>query len=137
MRLFRRLNRRSKDKWQLTLLAVAFSFAGFAQGQGAGYWHTNGRLILDERNQQVRITGINWYGFETDKAVANGLYAQDYRTVLQTVRTQGFNTVRIPLSSQMIETPIAAVACLSTPTCAASTPCRCSTGSSPMLAASA
>lgn len=105
MRLFRRLNRRSKDKWQLTLLAVAFSFAGFAQGQGAGYWHTNGRLILDERNQQVRITGINWYGFETDKAVANGLYAQDYRTVLQTVRTQGFNTVRIPLSSQMIETP--------------------------------
>ena len=36
-----------------------------AQASGAGYWHTSGGKILDANNQQVRITGINWFGFET------------------------------------------------------------------------
>lgn len=71
-----------------------------------GYWHTSGNRILDERNQPVRIAGINWYGFETVRQVPGGLTVQDYRTILRTIKGNGFNTVRIPLSNQMVEQPV-------------------------------
>ena len=70
-----------------------------------GYWHTQGNQILDRQNHPVRIQGINWYGFETVREVPGGLTEQDYRIILQAVRANGFNSVRIPLSNQMVETP--------------------------------
>ena len=76
-----------------------------AAAQGTGYWQTSGNRILDANGVQVRIAGINWYGFETTRGVAGGLTSQDYKTVLQTIKTQGYNTVRIPISNQMVETP--------------------------------
>ncbi len=72
----------------------------------AEYWHTSGNRILDERNQPVRIAGINWYGFETARQVPGGLTEQDYRAILQTIKGDGFNTVRIPLSNEMVERPV-------------------------------
>ena len=41
-----------------------------ATAQGTGYWHTSGNRVLDANGVQVRITGINWYGFETTRGVA-------------------------------------------------------------------
>ncbi len=73
--------------------------------QGTGYWHTHGNQIVDSNGQSVRIAGINWYGFETSRAVAGGLTSQDYKAILQTIKTQGYNTVRVPMSDQMVETP--------------------------------
>ena len=87
------------------LLAAAVLFPSVAIAQGAGYWHTSGSQILDSNNQRVRIAGINWYGFETSSAVAHGLYVQDYKVILQTIRSNGYNTVRIPFSNQMVESP--------------------------------
>ena len=78
-----------------------------AAAQGTGYWHTSGNLILDANGQAIRIAGINWYGFETTNGVANGLTTQDYKTVLRTIRSLGYNTVRVPFSNQMIERPAA------------------------------
>jgi endoglucanase len=72
----------------------------------AGFWHTSGSQILDERGRAVRIQGINWYGFETVRQIPGGLTVQDYRTILKIIRGNGFNTVRIPLSNQMLEQPI-------------------------------
>jgi endoglucanase len=73
---------------------------------GAGYWHTSGSKILDSNNQQVRIAGINWYGFETTDEVVHGLTSQDYKTILDTIKANGYNTVRLPYSNQMVESPI-------------------------------
>jgi endoglucanase len=92
--------------WRTLLVALAtFAVPVAALAQGDGYWHTSGSQILDLNNQQVRIAGINWYGFETTRAVAGGLTAQDYKAILQTIKSQGYNTVRVPLSNQMVETP--------------------------------
>ena len=90
----------------LVLSAAAISPVAGASAQGAGYWHTSGNRILDENGRQVRISGANWYGFETANESPGGLEAQDYRTILATVKSEGFNTLRIPLSSQMIEAPL-------------------------------
>jgi endoglucanase len=74
-------------------------------GLGDGFWHTHGNQILDSANRPVRIAGINWYGFETPSAVAGGLGQQDYRTIIQTIHHSGYNTIRIPFSNQMVESP--------------------------------
>ena len=76
--------------------SVAFS-------QGTGYWHTSGNQILDSNNQVVRLAGVNWYGFETPDFLAHGLWAQDYKTVLNTIKSNGYNVIRIPFSNQMVE----------------------------------
>jgi endoglucanase len=73
---------------------------------GAGYWHTSGNQIIDSDGNPVRIAGINWYGFETPDEIAHGLWAQDYRTIIDDIKTLGYNTIRIPFSNQMVETPI-------------------------------
>jgi endoglucanase len=76
-----------------------------ATGAGAGYWHTSGNQILDSNGSPVRIAGVNWYGFETPDAIVHGLWAQDYHTVVNDIKTLGYNTIRIPISNQMIESP--------------------------------
>jgi len=76
-----------------------------ASGVGAGYWHTSGNEILDSNGNPVRIAGINWYGFETQDEIAHGLWVQDYHTVLNDIVALGYNTIRIPISNQMVETP--------------------------------
>jgi endoglucanase len=74
-----------------------------ARAQGAGYWHTSGATIVDSQGVPVRIAGINWFGFETGNAMPHGLWARDYRDMLQQVSTLGYNTIRIPYSSQMLD----------------------------------
>ena len=71
-----------------------------------GYWHTSGNQILDSAGNPVRIAGINWYGFETPDEIAHGLWAQDYHTIINDIANLGYNTIRIPFSNQMVETPI-------------------------------
>jgi endoglucanase len=87
--------------------AVAlFLCALVVHAQGAGYWNASGAQILDANGKPVRIAGINWYGFETTDLVAHGLNVQDYKTILQTIKNNGYNTIRIPFSNQMVESPI-------------------------------
>ena len=85
----------------MSLLAVV-GLGGAARAQGAGYWRTSGAQILDANNRPVRIAGVNWYGFETTQAVAHGLATQDYKSILNTIHSLGYNSVRIPLSNQMV-----------------------------------
>ncbi len=74
-----------------------------ANAQGAGYWHTSGNQILDSNNQPVRMAGVNWYGFETPDHIIHGLWAQDYKSVLNTIKNNGYNVIRIPFSNEMVE----------------------------------
>lgn len=86
-------------------LAVALIVCGscLAQAQGVGYWHTSGNRIVDANGETVRIAGVNWYGFETSDYIVHGLWAQDYKTILNTTKSLGYNVIRIPFSNQMVE----------------------------------
>lgn len=72
---------------------------------GGGYWHTSGNEILDANNNPVRIAGVNWYGFETTDEIVHGLSVQDYHTIVNEIANLGYNTIRLPFSNQMVETP--------------------------------
>jgi len=74
--------------------------------QGSGYWHASGSQILDSNGRVTRIAGINWYGFETTDQVVHGLWAQDYHTILNDIKSLGYNVVRLPYSNQMVESPV-------------------------------
>ncbi len=102
------MSRNFVNKWVAGALLALGAVSGHAcfAAAGAGYWHTSGSRILDSNNQQVRIAGINWYGFETVDAVAHGLNSQDYKTILNTIHSNGYNTIRLPFSNQMVETPV-------------------------------
>jgi endoglucanase len=91
----------------LSALLIALGPLARAAGPvGAGYWHTSGSQILDSNGNPVRIAGVNWYGFETPDEIAHGLWAQDYHTIVDDIKNLGYNTIRIPISNQAVETPV-------------------------------
>jgi endoglucanase len=73
-------------------------------GQGgyllpAGYLSTSGNQIVDANGNPVRIDSIGWNG--TDGAAGSalqGLYAASYQTIMNAIKADGFNTIRIPWS---------------------------------------
>ncbi len=77
--------------------------SGYAAEAISGGWSTRGTRILNPSGGNFTITGINWYGFETQGSVVHGLYAQDYTTIVNSFKQYGFNTIRIPFSNQMWE----------------------------------
>ncbi|WP_328918050.1 MULTISPECIES: cellulase family glycosylhydrolase [unclassified Streptomyces] len=94
-------------------LLVALSLAGqsrpaaaatpAASGAGTGYWHTSGRDILDSNNQAVRIAGVNWFGFETSNEAPHGLWSRDYKSMIDQMKTLGYNTIRLPYSDDIFK----------------------------------
>jgi aryl-phospho-beta-D-glucosidase BglC (GH1 family) len=69
----------------------------------ADYFHTSGNQILDVNGKPVGIAGVNWFGFETANYVAHGLWARNYKDMLNQMKQLGFNTIRIPLSSAIFD----------------------------------
>ncbi|MFN0080499.1 MAG: cellulase family glycosylhydrolase [Prosthecobacter sp.] len=67
-----------------------------------GVLSTNGNQIVDSAGNPVRITGINWFGFETSNRIIHGLWARGYKSALDQIKTLGFNTLRIPYSNAML-----------------------------------
>ncbi len=98
----RRLSRRTG--WAVWLVVVGV-LSGSALAQ-TGYWHTSGNQILDASGHVVRMSGVNWYGFETTDEVVHGLWAQDYHYILNAIQSNGYNVIRMPMSNQVVETPI-------------------------------
>ncbi|MEU1366604.1 cellulase family glycosylhydrolase [Streptomyces sp. NPDC005803] len=70
---------------------------------GTGYWHTSGRQLLDAANRPVRIAGINWFGFETSNYVPHGLWSRDYKSMIEQMRSLGYNTIRLPYSDDIFK----------------------------------
>ncbi|MGD0248576.1 MAG: cellulase family glycosylhydrolase [Candidatus Limnocylindrales bacterium] len=86
--------------------AVPLARPGSVQAAGAGYWHTSGRQILDSNNTPVRIAGINWFGFETSNLVPHGLWTRDYKSMLDQIKSTGYNTIRMPYSDDIFKNAI-------------------------------
>ncbi|MEU8931423.1 cellulase family glycosylhydrolase [Streptomyces sp. NPDC048409] len=87
----------------LLLPFAAVHSAHAATAPGAGYWHTSGRQILDAAGQPVRIAGINWFGFETANYVVHGLWSRDYKSMIDQMRSLGYNTIRLPYSDDIFK----------------------------------
>ncbi|WP_431239108.1 cellulase family glycosylhydrolase [Mycolicibacterium aichiense] len=69
---------------------------------GAGYWHTSGNQILDAAGNPVQIAGVNWYGFEGYNGVPDGLWTRNYKDMMDQILGEGFNTIRLPYSQDVL-----------------------------------
>ena len=65
------------------ILVVIFS------SSNASYLSAKGAKLYNENGQEVRLTGVNWFGFETTNMFPHGLWARDYHGVLLQVKDMG------------------------------------------------
>lgn len=72
-----------------------------------GPLHTSKGQILDANGEVVHLTGINWFGMETGFFVPGGLESRNWQAMLDQMVQAGFNTVRLPFSSQFLDDPTA------------------------------
>lgn len=74
-----------------------------AQAQTPDYLHTDGHRILDMNGNQVTLTGLNWFGLETESFAPHGLWARNLDSILDQIVDLGFNTIRLPYSNQLFD----------------------------------
>ena len=63
--------------------------------------HTSGGSIVDAAGRTVTITGVNWFGFETSTFAPHGLWARNYKSMLDQIAASGFNAIRLPYSNAL------------------------------------
>jgi len=67
-----------------------------------GWLHTEGAAIKDSNNQTKVIKAISWFGLETPDCVPHGLWTLKMDDALKQIKAMGFNTVRLPFSTECI-----------------------------------
>lgn len=89
----------------LTTAIVASQPASAATGgTGTGYLHTSGNKIIDSTGATVRLTGINWFGMETDNKTFHGLWSSNpWKSQIDTMASLGYNTLRVPFSDDALK----------------------------------
>lgn len=85
----------------LFLPAVIFTIAFITPAQSS-YLHAKGSKLYNNKDQVVRLTGANWFGFETTQFCPHGLWARDYHGMLLQVKSMGFNCLRLPFCNDML-----------------------------------
>jgi endoglucanase len=86
--------------WTVLLMAIA---PRHARSQGDVSLHTDGNRILDSEGNRVVVTGISWFGLETENYAPHGLWARSLDSFLDQILELGFNTIRIPYSNQLFD----------------------------------
>jgi endoglucanase len=64
---------------------------------------TSGHLILDAKNDRVRLTSVNWYGFDQKEFVPGGLDHATLAQIIEQIHAFGLNSVRLPWANETLE----------------------------------
>jgi len=63
---------------------------------------TKGRDIVDKSGKRFKLASVNWYGGSDEEFIPGGLEVQHRSIIAQTIRSLGFNSVRLPYSDEMV-----------------------------------
>src|SRR5690349_9694193 len=72
----------------------------------SNYLHTSGNQILDSSGRVVGLSGVNWFGFETQLHAPHGLWQRTVEDMLDQVKGLGYNVIRLPFSNDMLDTAV-------------------------------
>jgi endoglucanase len=91
-----------------TFLAVLCMLCGLpsalqAQQEIRPPLHTSSYDLLDAAGHRVRLTSVNWYGFDQKEFVAGGLDVAPLQTIIEQIRAIGANSVRLPWANETLE----------------------------------
>jgi len=91
----------------LSLCPLILSFGALpARGQRSPALpplHTESRQIMDSTGHAVRLTSVNWYGFDQKEFVVGGLDHAPLETIIGQIRQIGVNSVRLPWANETLE----------------------------------
>jgi endoglucanase len=65
--------------------------------------HTEGYRILDSAGHPIRLTSVNWYGFDQKEYVAGGLDHASLAQIIGQIQKIGVNSVRLPWANETFE----------------------------------
>jgi endoglucanase len=65
--------------------------------------HTRGHQIVDAAGHSVRLTSVNWYGFDQKEFVVGGLDHAPLATIVSEIVALGVNSVRLPWANETLE----------------------------------
>nr|BAF57291.1 putative glycosyl hydrolase family5 [uncultured symbiotic protist of Reticulitermes speratus] len=68
----------------------------------ADWLSTSGNKIVDSGGNQVKLQGLNWFGYETQMRVFHGLWAANLHDTVAEVARRGFNVFRCPFSADLL-----------------------------------
>ncbi|HEX2955224.1 MAG TPA: glycoside hydrolase family 5 protein [Chitinispirillaceae bacterium] len=84
-------------------MAIVFLLVSISVMNASGsYLTAKGSKLYNDKGEIVRLTGVNWFGFETTNMFPHGLWARDYHGVLLQIKSMGFNCIRIPFCDEML-----------------------------------
>ncbi|MBT8227232.1 MAG: cellulase family glycosylhydrolase [Dactylosporangium sp.] len=73
-------------------------------GTGTGYLSASGTHLVDATGATVRLTGLNWFGMETDNKTFHGLWASvTWKSMMDHMAELGYNTIRVPYSDDALK----------------------------------
>jgi endoglucanase len=75
----------------------------FAQQRIRPPLHTRGDEIVDAAGRAVRLTSVNWYGFDEKEYVVGGLDHAPLGTIIKEIQDIGVNSVRLPWANETLE----------------------------------
>lgn len=61
-----------------------------------------GNKIVDADGTEVWLTGCNWFGYNTGTNTFDGLWACNLNDALKSIADHGFNLLRIPISTELL-----------------------------------
>lgn len=88
-------------------LAEGDPASGSGGGEASGFLSTRGNQIVDADGNAVKLAGVNWFGLESANFAPHGLWARGYREMMDQMKAEGFNTIRLPFSSELLHTTAA------------------------------
>src|SRR5437868_7051266 len=91
-----------------TCLSLSVCLAGqvlIAQSQPAAVppLHTEGHRIVDTIGHRVRLTSVNWYGFDEKEYVVGGLDHAPLARIVELIGQIGVDSVRLPWANETLE----------------------------------
>lgn len=63
---------------------------------------TRGRDVVDTTGRRFKLASVNWYGASDELFVPGGLDVQHRDVIAQTIRSLGFNSVRMPYADELV-----------------------------------
>ncbi|TXK77436.1 cellulase family glycosylhydrolase [Paenibacillus sp. N3.4] len=69
---------------------------------GPNYYHTNGNRIVDSGGNTAKFNGVSWFGFETSNFTPHGLWTRSMDSLLDQMKSKGYNLLRIPYTNEML-----------------------------------
>jgi endoglucanase len=61
-----------------------------------------GGALVNGVGAEVQLTGVSWFGMETDAFAPHGLDVRNWQSMLDQIVAAGFNMIRLPYSNQLL-----------------------------------